>query len=221
MKFKRITAVITAAVMALSMVTAASAEDNESPTSTSISEQMSIYNEIDNIGNNAETYATSSKLDELYAEYPDGSYYTYNKKACTCHTWCDFYSDCNCIKYDASSQCVAFAKYVFYNLRGKKWSAGTTTQLGVNNVTATTARNALQGVPEGTYVLVDVRNSTSDHALSIISTSANGVTVYDANSHAIRNTSTGTYYGNCQVRYKYLTWVEFANQYSYIYKTVT
>lgn len=159
----------------------------------------------------------------VYGAYPDGSYFSKTGKACSCHGGnlgnpCSWNHSCDCINYDSSIQCVAFAKYVFYNLRGYKWENGTTTQIGITNATATTAKNALYGVPMGTYVLVRRNSSSAEHSLSIIETTSTTVTVYDANSGycAANNTD----YSKCKVRYLTLKWEKFAEQYKYIIKTV-
>lgn len=122
------------------------------------------------------------------------------------------------MNYDASIQCVAFAKYVFYNLRGYKWANGTTTQLGITNATAETAKNALRRVPAGTYVLVKRGAGYAEHSLAIVGTNADYVTVYDTNSGWCEANKTD--YSMCRVRYLRLTWEQFAEQYKYIIKTV-
>lgn len=52
------------------------------------------------------------------ASYPEGSYYSTTGSACSCHNWCSWSSSCTCKKYDSSSQCAAFAKYIFYTAKG-------------------------------------------------------------------------------------------------------
>lgn len=215
MKFKRLTAVLAAMVMSLSMVTAASAED--------VSYDDSTAYVISDTENSTAAYAATKTLDQLKAEFPDGSYYSKTGKACSCHDAksnpCYWDDSCDCINYDVSIQCAAFAKYVFYNLRGYKWDNGTTTWLSISNVTGTTAKNALYGVPAGTYVLVKPSaDSYKEHSLSIVGTTSTTVTVYDANSGKYR--SNGEYYTSCRVRYTTLKWEEFANQYGYIAKIV-
>lgn len=204
MKFKRLTAVLAAMVMSLSMVTAASAEDVSYDDSTAYA--------ISDTENSTAAYAATSKLNQLLAEYPDGSYYSNTKKACTCHRSgynpCDWDIDCDCINYDYSIQCVAFAKYVFYNLRGFKWANGQIVCTNVSNVTAEKAKSILKGTPAGTYVN-GKQYGKGEHAISIVSTSDSGLYVYEAN-----------YEGHCRVRYKEWTWEEFANYMPYFYKVV-
>ena len=212
MKFKRLTAVFTAAVMVLSMATTASAEDdfNENFVSNSISAEMSIDNDfnddIDSGENGAVTYAATKTLDELKEEYPNGSYYTYNGKACQTHANCSYsiYSPCNCINYDDSIQCVAFAKYVYYNLRGKKWSINDRTYLNIEYPSGATLKSYLQGKPAGTYIYYITANG-NDHSLAITNTSSTGITVYEANSETN---------DLCGVRYRYYSWDRFAERFS-------
>lgn len=47
-------------------------------------------------------------------DYPSGSYYSTRKGGCTCHSWCNWDSNCDCIKFDNSIQCDGFAKYIYY-----------------------------------------------------------------------------------------------------------
>lgn len=70
MKFKRLAAVLAAATMALTMVTAASAEEAFNVDSTT-----GIVSEDDN---SAVTYETRKTLSQLLQEYSNGSYYTRN-----------------------------------------------------------------------------------------------------------------------------------------------
>lgn len=225
MKLKKLTAVFTAAVMALSMATAASAETMQPDFDTEITastecpvHDFEIGAGID--GNDGiDTHESRLTLSDLLAKYPNGSYFTKNEKACTCHGWCDYdvsynYTtgeSCNCINYDASIQCIAFSKYVFYNIKGYKWANGTTSYKNVNNVTATTAKNALKGTSQGSYVLVKGKNSGIYHAFTYIASDDNYITLYDANSNLV----------DCKVRYTKMTWTAFANAFSYIEKVVS
>lgn len=204
MKFKRLAAVLAAATMALTMVTSASAEEAFNVDSTT-----GIVSEDDN---SATAYAATKTLSQLLAEYPNGSYYSKTGKACTCHRSgynpCYWDDSCDCINYDYSIQCVAFAKYVFYNLRGYKWANGTVACTNVSTNTAEKAKSILKGVPQGTYVN-GKQYGNGEHAISITSTSEYGLYVYEAN-----------WQGTCQVRYQYWTWENFANYMPYIYKVV-
>lgn len=213
MKFKKLTSIFAAAVMAFSMAATAYADHNLGSVDPEEARTMQAY-----LGEEANVYEARKTLAEIKREYPDGSYYTYDGGPCACHSWCEYYSDCNCIKYDASSQCVAFAKYVFYNLRGYKWVNGSTTWLNITEATAAKAKNALLGVPTGTYVLVQRATGYAEHSLSIVGTTSTTVTVYDANSgYCSANNKS---YNNCKVRYLTMSWEQFAAQYQNIYKYV-
>lgn len=218
MKFKKLTSVFAAAVMAFSMAVTAYADHNLGSVDPEEARAMQAY-----LGEEEATvYEARKTLDQLKAEYPDGSYYSKTGKACSCHDHgynpCDWNSGCDCINFDASLQCVAFAKYVFYNLRGYKWINGSTTWLNITNSTADKAKNALLGVPAGTYVLVKRGPGYDEHSLSIVGTTSNKVTVYDANSDYCP--ANGKDYNKCMVRYWTMSWDEFAAQYQYIYKYV-
>ena len=57
--------------------------------------------------------------------YPVGSYFTKSGEPCTCHhKYCDYTNPnnpkCNCINFDQSIQCMAFANFVFYEYTGQK-----------------------------------------------------------------------------------------------------
>lgn len=212
MKFKRFTAVITTVVMAFSMVTAASAEDALSANlaSSNVSTEMSIENvfsyEPDSGVNGTATYAATKTLNELLKEYPNGSHYTYDGKACETHKNCSYsiYSPCNCINYDDSIQCVAFAKYVYYNLRGKKWSTNDRTYLNLKNPSGATLKSYLYGKPAGTYIYFYTANG-NDHSLAITNTTSTDITVYEANS--MTNDL-------CGVRYTKYSWDDFSKRFS-------
>ena len=213
MKFKKLTSVFAAAVMAFSMAVTAYADHNLGSVDPEEARTMQAY-----LGEEATVYEARKTLTEIKREYPDGSYYTYDGGPCDCHSWCEYYSNCNCIKYDDSSQCVAFAKYVFYNLRGYKWINGSTTWLNITDATETKAKNALLGVPAGTYVLVKRAPGYEEHSLSVVATDSRNITVYDANSGYCPTNNKS--YNNCKVRYLTMSWKDFAAQYQYIYKSV-
>lgn len=153
-------------------------------------------------------------MGSIHGTYPDGAFYSKNRQACDCHSWCNWYSDCNCKKCDDSSQCVAFAKYIFYNAKGYKWSEGETVYKNVSNITA---KSALRYTYFGSYVLV-ISNNGNEHSFAVLNTTDTGITIYDANSQ--RERKSGGKYQPCQVRMATLTWAEFAQQYRTIVKVV-
>lgn len=199
---KRVTALGLAVAMTFAMSTATFGDDWDSVESA-VSE-MTLSE-------------TPIPMGSIYGTFPDGSFYTNNGQACTCHSWCDWNSNCNCRKYDNSSQCVAFAKYIFYNARGYKWSEGETIYKNVTNVTAETAKSALRYTYFGSYVLV-ANSYGFEHSFAVLDTTDDGIRIYDANSQRPRGN--GEVYKPCQVRMKTLTWQEFAEQYKTIIKVV-
>ena len=127
MKLKKIAAVFTATVMAFLVVTLASAEDDfDVDHSSAYVEDFGGAVQVD-IESLVAVYDNSETIRRLLNEYPDGSYFTRDGKACESHETCTWSTPCNCINYDDSIQCAAFAKYVFYCLKGYKWDSGTTT----------------------------------------------------------------------------------------------
>lgn len=171
------------------------------------------------VGANTEDYlaansATSTKSVSLpLAQYPDGSYYSLTGKACTCHGGslgnpCYWDNSCDCINFDVSIQCAAFAKYVYYVVNGTHTYSHNKTYKNLD-LTASTARSTLQSLPVGTYLRVQTSNGY-DHSIAIAGTSSTGITIYHAN------------YGRpCKVRYQTLTWANFANAFDYLYYYTT
>lgn len=227
MKIKKLAAALLAAVMSLSITVTANAEtiDNSGYDS---SLGVPFVHDFE-IGDGTLTYSDNDVIKsfgQLLNEYPDGSFYSKNGMACNCHDWCNYNKPnnpytgetCNCINYDASIQCIAFAKYVYYNVKGKKWDANNAVFHSVINASAETAKARLKGTEPGSYVLVKSDyNSPTYHAFAVVDTNDIGIFLYDANSNA----RSGSYtYSKCQVRYEYLRWDDFSKQYSYIEKTV-
>ena len=195
MKFKKLTAVFSAAVMALTMITTASAEVNFSSGGDAI-----VY------AQEADTYSTTAASFPL-AAYPNGSYYNSTGTDCTCHSWCDWNSSCTCTKFDNATQCAAFARYIFYLAKGRYYTSSVSShQKNIYaSLTATTAQNYLQGVSQGTYLRVMTSNGY-DHSIAVVSTSSTGITTYHAN-----------YGGKCKVVYATYTWSQFASLFPYLY----
>lgn len=164
------------------------------------------------------------------SQYPAGSYFTVNGKACTCHTF--EYNPCryigsyspdhcsnvdngaagNCKAYEGTTsiQCKAFADYI-YNL-------GTTHDIGeaysVSTVGYTTISKEADGaakmkaffenLPSGTDVRLKNRSGGYHSIITAGTDSANtGIYVYDAN-----------WTGICQVGYKFRTWEYLAKKFS-------
>ncbi len=135
------------------------------------------------------------------ADYPDGSYFTKDGKECDDHSGCDWLHDCNCINFDGGIQAFAFARYVYFTNSGKH--LGSKTELNAD-VTAESAKSALKALPAGSYLGVRTKEG-SPHAMIVISTSEDGITVYQ-----------GNYGGRCLVTAPTYTWEEFARRFPHL-----
>ncbi|MBD5115963.1 MAG: hypothetical protein HDT48_00410 [Ruminococcaceae bacterium] len=145
-----------------------------------------------------------------FAEYPDGSYYSEDKTECSCHSWCKYHSTCNCKKFDGSSQCMAFASYVYSETHNKKMrSAQPVTEKKMsfdytNKDDVTKALRTLGGKPTGTYIRVQTSDGF-DHSIAIVGTTATTITIYHSN-----------YGGRCLVKYETYTWENFIKAFPYL-----
>lgn len=159
-----------------------------------------------------------SPLQETFpiAEYPVGSYFTYNGRACDSHEECRPEIPCNCRLYDNSIQCMGFAKYACdqYAHRSKwsytpshtdetlyKFSSGGELKDLINRL----------GLEKGAYIrLCNAKSDpcTGDHSVVLVDADSTHITVYEAN-----------YGGLCRVNYRSLTYEKFVSQYDRIYKT--
>lgn len=154
--------------------------------------------------------ATSARSVSLpLAQYPDGSYYSLTKKACTCHGGslgnpCYWDNSCDCINFDSAIQCAAFAKYIYYIVNGTHTYSHSAIDKNID-LNASNAKSTLQSLPVGTYLRVRTSNGYS-HSIAIAGTSSTGITIYHAN-----------YGGPCKVRYQTLTWAAFASSFNYLY----
>lgn len=151
---------------------------------------------------------------EMIYKYPDNSYFSQTGKACRCHNDnCDndYKGGCDCIPYEDSLQCMAFAKLAFHCTHGKKLADVPLVSMG-NKGTALTpdlAKSLFMNTAQrtlGTYIRVKPNNYNGQHSIAIINTSANGLTVYHAN-----------YGAHCIVRYQNYTWDSFAQAFPTIY----
>lgn len=196
MRFKKLTAIFAAAMMALSMATTASAATLPNGDEDIMPHTLT-----------AETYSANSVSFPL-AAYPTGSYYnSYGTTACTCHGWCNWNSSCACTKFDGGTQCAGFARYIYYLANGVKCTTAESSNKTTLNtsVNSTTAKNYLQGVPTGTYVRLRTSGGTQ-HSVAVINTTANDITIYQAN-----------YGGLCKVSYVTYTWSDFVSRFPYLY----
>lgn len=137
------------------------------------------------------------------ADYPNGSYFTKDGKACDDHSDCNWMHDCNCINFDLSIQAFSFARYVYFTVNGEHLGNVTKTSADAD-ITAETAKSMLKGLPAGSYICVRTKED-SPHAMIVISASDDNITVYQAN-----------YGGNCVVSAPTYTWAEFARRFPHI-----
>lgn len=148
--------------------------------------------------------------------YPDGSYYSVNHQACTCHAPNHTPStSCNCGRYyyylngyDNSGgsgiayQCVAFAKFCFYQYNGidvfhKPDDA--TNETGIN-LNTSNLYSVLQSIGSSAYLrgLTPTSNGSVMHSIFLVGFTSSTVTIWHSN-----------YGGPCKVENKTLTYSEF------------
>ncbi len=156
-------------------------------------------------GNTIEERAISN-IQALYRNYPDGSFYSYTGVGCTCHSYCNWYSDCDCVKHNNASQCMGFAMYCYkcYNDREvihNSDSPSTYIQLNASNL-----YSQLQAIGNQAYVR-GYTASGSAHSVFIVGYTSSTVVIYDAN---YTNDSTK----RCIVANKELTYAQFLSRIS-------
>ena len=158
-------------------------------------------------------------LPYMFYQYPEGSYFSYTGKQCTCHgisKGCDYFGNCDCISYynsilqSNSIQCEGFAQKAYYEVHGKDLSSTTKKN---TKMTVALAKSLFKTVPDGTfvgaYLRVDINpNGGNDkpHSICIILTTDKKVSVYHAN-----------YGGRCLVRRQTYTWEDFVIAFPYLY----
>ena len=162
-------------------------------------------------------------------EYPPGSFFTKDGKACTkCH-----YDDsidcikngskCNCLRYVVidgkkvdllGTQCFGFARYVQYRVFGyhdasssKFYSVGS---LSKGKVTESAVKELISKSKPGAHIRFKLSNSS--HSAVLMSSDKNGFTVYHANAGG-----DGVESKPCVVSTKYYTYSYFA---SYAYRGI-
>ncbi|MBQ7647106.1 MAG: hypothetical protein IJS94_07545, partial [Clostridia bacterium] len=131
-------------------------------------------------------------------EYPPGSFFTKNGKACSCHydNSIDCIANgsrCNCLRYVTingkkvdllGTQCFGFARYVQYRVFGyhdasssKFYSVGS---LSKGKVTESAVKNLIQKSKPGAHIRFKL--SSSSHSAVLMSYDGKGFTVYHANA---------------------------------------
>ena len=156
------------------------------------------------------------------AEYPAGSYFSYNGQACTCHTYCTYaipsgYSSTrcydtqngvsgNCIRYapNGSIQCIGFADYVFNQYNGVNRSNSNAVNKTLTSITSASLKNYfISNLKVGSHFRFYVKNSYGTmypHSIIITGISDSGISYYQAN-----------YGGRCLVSTGVKTWDELSN----------
>ncbi len=137
---------------------------------------------------------------EMMYMYPSGSYFSQTGSECTCHGAsknCNFYGGCDCISYEDSIQCMAFAKMAYHLTHNRKLGSLTSYNGSWNGTSAKSLLLDTKNHNLGIYLRVKANGI--DHSIAVINTTANNLTVYHAN-----------YGGRCLVKYETYTWDNFA-----------
>lgn len=186
-----------------------------------LSMKMSNYWHPDNSNDGIATYANKTLP---LAEYPEGSYFSYDGKACTCHDYCDWHSHAgyskdrcfntntgtsgNCIRYayNATTQCMGFADYVFEQYNGVYRSSSNAVNQTLSSITRTSLKNyATNYLKKGSHFRVYLNQTYGNgqyvpHSIVITDVSEDGISYYQAN-----------YGGRCLVSTGYKTWDQLAS----------
>lgn len=163
----------------------------------------------DSLGTPAVFSSPDRSFGYIFYQYPDQSYFSKTGTACKCHSYCNWKSNCDCINFENSIQCMAFAKKVYYETNGHSLPGLTTKNIYLSAADAKNLFNHRNTSPEATYLRVRTK-SGYDHSIIIVFSSNNDVTVYHAN-----------YGGPCLVRYESYTWESFAEAFPYLYGYAT
>lgn len=177
------------------------ASDPES--STASDPESSTANDPENPAEDKTESKPEEKASLPLKEYPIGSYFTIDGEPCTDHDTCDWDRPCNCVNFDRSIQSVGFARYAYFKVNGRHVADAAKTEI-YSDINGQTARANLKGLPCGTYIAVTGSNGRF-HAMTVISTDENGITVYQAN-----------YGGKCVVSAPTYSWEEFATRFPHL-----
>lgn len=142
-----------------------------------------------------------------FSDYANIEYYTKDGK--TCPKDKKIHDSCNrCISFWNGSQCIAFSREVYARcFNGFRWSdTNATDKDGIKTSNLSELKTYIKNkVGYGGHIWVDQSRSKNDHSIIIADFNNDKVQVYDAN-----------YNGTCVIRYKWLTYAEFANDYNAI-----
>ena len=161
------------------------------------------------------------------SDYGNGTYYTVNGSACSCHSGCTYVipsgmndgrcynptteTSGNCIRYrpTGSIQCKAFADYVFCQYTGNDVSdSSAATNLPrfglVNGITGQNTLNSfMQTLTVGSNVRMSRRDSAVNHSFIITAITDSGISLYDCNGTS----------SPCKVRTTTQTWEQLVSTY--------
>ncbi len=161
---------------------------------------------------------SNTAIEKVKSEYP--SYFTQTKGECKDHNVNHPENSTTCKDFDGGWQCAGFARYVFYQVKGRLYSSSidkaNVTGFGERtnpnyldwdnsfsgkDLNEQTAKQYLQGLPTGTYVRVETPRTSKYywHSFAVLDTSDTGITIYQAN-----------YGGKCLVKISEYTWSKFA-----------
>lgn len=151
------------------------------------------------------------------SNYPAGSYYTYNGKACSDnHKYCTYElsnnsyssercyntqtgSSGNCKRYSptGSIQCKAFADYVFKEYNGVNCSSSNCNNASLATVTSNSIEKYVEDyLKVGSHLRVYLKNSsgkkTYPHSIIITKITSSGIEYYQANADGVCGVSTDT-----------------------------
>ena len=153
-------------------------------------------------------------------DYPSGSYFTYSGGACGVHSseTCSNTGGCNCKSYNASIQCVGFAKYAFDQYshlypRTGSWYGSTDIHSDVNRIALNTDADVwllFNNLGYGAYMYLSrPTDTTGIHALITAGVTSTTVTIYEGNAD-----------GHCKVMLNTYTLANFRGLFDEVIKTV-
>lgn len=171
-----------------------------------------------------EVYDFSESTQETLplSDYPSGSYFTKNGKACTDHGGslgnpCLLDNSCNCLMHEYSIQCTGFAKYAFERYSHvSSWIPRSDTAHREMNISIKTAESLLvflRTTEVGSYLRLmraDKPNAPEGHhSIIVAGYNSDSITVYDCN-----------WTGACKVSYRTISLTDFVKKFDEIVSCV-
>ena len=183
--------------------------------------ELSIYsNNIDNtLYNNTierSVVPSSSQLDtnlvEIFNDYPDGSYFTYNVGPCSHHGTgnCSYWGNCNCKAYSGTIQCVALAKYASDRYAHKSNWSPNSSDIIETDIQFTSQSQVIaffSSIQTGAYIRLSYYSEAQQeqsgfHSMFFVKYDNNFITTYECNLN-----------NNCNVKILKRTPSEFLSKY--------